>query len=335
MPPLQGTGVQFPGQGLRSCKLHGMAKKQKKRTTIAAPFIITPNWKWTECPARVEGATCGVLTQSVSQFSSVAHSCPTLCGPTDCSTPGLPVHHQLLEFTQTHVHWVGDAIQPTRPLFRPLLLLPWIFPSIRVFSNESTLRMRWPQYWSFSFSISPSSEYSGLISLRMDWLNLLAVQGTLKTLLQHHGSDTQLLGCVSVRSKNTRDTETRADLSSKTGMRAVRPGPVRVERAQCVRNRLRGQRPAVRGQAGGQSVLAGAWCNGRGPERPLGVSAVLRLYLELTCCLWFSSFSVCLARFREVYQESLVHELAEARMKMFTAVFSTAEEKWAQPKAHW
>ena len=103
------------------------------------------------------------------QFSLVVQSCPTLCSPMDCSTPGLPVHHQLLEFTQTHVHWVHDAIQPSYPLF-PLLLLPSIFPSIRVFSNESTLRMRWPKYWSFSFSISPSNEHSGLISFRMDWL---------------------------------------------------------------------------------------------------------------------------------------------------------------------
>ena len=98
------------------------------------------------------------------------------------STPGLPVHHKLLEFTQTQVHRVSDAIQPSH-LCRPLLLLPLIPPSIRVFSNESTLRMRWPEYWSFSFSISPSNEYPGLISFRMDWLDLLAVQGTLKSLL--------------------------------------------------------------------------------------------------------------------------------------------------------
>ena len=87
----------------------------------------------------------------------------------DHSMPGLPVHHQLLEFTQTHVHQVGDAIHPSHPL-HPLLLLPPIPPSIRVFSNESTLRMRWPKYWNFSFSISPSNEHPGLISFRMDWL---------------------------------------------------------------------------------------------------------------------------------------------------------------------
>ena len=104
----------------------------------------------------------------------------------DCSMPGLPVHHQLLEFTQTHVHRVSDAIQPSHPRCS-LLLLPPITTSIRVFSNESTLRIRWPKYWSFSFSISPSNEYSGLISFRMDCLDLLErVQGTLKSLLQHH-----------------------------------------------------------------------------------------------------------------------------------------------------
>ena len=112
--------------------------------------------------------------------------------PLDCSTPGFPVHHQLPDLTQTHIHRVGDAIQPSHPL-SSLFLLPSIFPSIGVFSNESTLRMRWPKYWSFSFSISPSNEYSGLISFRVDWLNLLAGQGTLKTLLQHHSSKASIL----------------------------------------------------------------------------------------------------------------------------------------------
>ena len=110
----------------------------------------------------------------------------------DCSTPGLPVHHRLQEFTQTHVHRVSDAIQPSH-LCRPLLLPPSIFPSIRVFSSESVLRIRWPKYWSFSFSISSSNEYSGPISFRMDWLDLLAVQGTLKSLLQHHSSKASIL----------------------------------------------------------------------------------------------------------------------------------------------
>ena len=103
------------------------------------------------------------------------------------STPGLHVHHQLPESTQTHVHQVGDAIQPSHPLSSPTPPAPSP-PSIRVFSNESTLRMRWLKYWSCSFSISPSKEHPGLISFRIDWLDLLAVQGTLKSLLQHHSS---------------------------------------------------------------------------------------------------------------------------------------------------
>ena len=125
------------------------------------------------------------------KFSSVAQLCPTLCDPMDCSLPGFPVHHQLPGLVQTRVHQVGDAIQPSHPL----LLLPSIFPSIRVFSNESVLCIRWPKYWSFSFSISPSNEYSGLISFRIDWLDLLAVQGTLKHLLQYHRSKVSILQC--------------------------------------------------------------------------------------------------------------------------------------------
>ena len=112
--------------------------------------------------------------------------------PIDCSTPGLPVHHQLLEFTQTHVHRVNDAIQLSHPLLSPSPP-PSIFLSIRVFLNESVLRIRWPKYWSFDFNISPSNEYSGLISSRMEWLDLLAVQGTLKILLQHHSSKASIL----------------------------------------------------------------------------------------------------------------------------------------------
>ena len=112
----------------------------------------------------------------------------------DWSTPGPPVQYQLPEFTQTHVHWTGDAIQPSHPL-SSLLLLPSIFPSIRVFSNESVLHISWPKYWSFCFSISPSNEYSGLIFFRMDWLELLAVQGTLKSLLQLHSSKASILQC--------------------------------------------------------------------------------------------------------------------------------------------
>ena len=127
------------------------------------------------------------LIQPIISVSSVVQSCPTLCDPMNCSTPGLPVHHQLPEFTQTHVHWVSNAIHHLI-LYRPLLLPPSIFPRIRVFSNESVLRIRWPKYWSFIFSITPSNEYSGRISFRMDWVDLLAVQGTLKSLLQHYSS---------------------------------------------------------------------------------------------------------------------------------------------------
>ena len=121
------------------------------------------------------------------QFSSVAQSSPTLCDPMNHSTPGLVVHHHLPEFTQTHIHRVCDAIQPSHPWssLSPSAPIP---PSIRVFSNESTLCMRWPKRWSFSFSIIPSKNIPGLISFRMDWLDLLAVQGTLKSLLQHHSS---------------------------------------------------------------------------------------------------------------------------------------------------
>ena len=121
------------------------------------------------------------------QLNPVTQSCPTLCDPMDCSTPALPVHHQLPEFTQIHVHRVGDAIQLSHPLSSPLLM-PSIFPRTRVFSNESALHIRWPKCFSFCFSISPSNEHPWLISFRMDWLDLLAVQGTLNSLLQHHSS---------------------------------------------------------------------------------------------------------------------------------------------------
>ena len=112
----------------------------------------------------------------------------------NCSTPGLPVHHQLLELAQTHVLRASNAIQPSHPL-SPLLLPPSIPPSIRVFPNESALHIRWPKYWRFSFNISSSNEHSGLISFRMDWLDLLAVQGTLKHLLQYHSSKASILWC--------------------------------------------------------------------------------------------------------------------------------------------
>ena len=125
----------------------------------------------------------------VFQFSSVTQSCPTLCDPMKLSTPGLPVHHHRPEFTSI------NSVMPSSHLIlcRPLLLLLPIPPSIRVFSNESTLPMRWPKYWSFSFSIIPSKEISELISFRMDWLDLLAAQGILKSLLQHHSSKASIL----------------------------------------------------------------------------------------------------------------------------------------------
>ena len=121
--------------------------------------------------AEKRGSIINKYRFSSVQFSSVAQSCPTLCEPMNGSTPGLPVHHQLLEFTQTHVHRVRDAIQLSHPLSSPSPPTP-ILPSIRVFSNESTLRIRWPKYWSFSFSIIPSKEIPGLLSFRMDWLDL-------------------------------------------------------------------------------------------------------------------------------------------------------------------
>ena len=120
------------------------------------------------------------LKFQMSKFSSASQLCLNLRDPVDRSTPGFPVYHQLLEHAHTHVHGVSDAIQPSHPL-RPLLLPSSVFPSIRVFSNESVLHSRWPKYWSFSFSISLSNEHSGLISFRMDWFDLLAVQGTLKS----------------------------------------------------------------------------------------------------------------------------------------------------------
>ena len=124
------------------------------------------------------------------QFSSVAQSCLTLCDPMNCSTPGLPVHHQLPEFTQTHVHRVRDAMQPSHPPSFPFLPAanPYQHQSLFQWVNTS---MKWPKYWSFSFNIIPSKEIPGLI-FRMDWLDLLAVQGTLKSLLQHHSSKTSI-----------------------------------------------------------------------------------------------------------------------------------------------
>ena len=128
------------------------------------------------------------------QFSSIAQLCPTLCDPMDCSTPGLSVHHQLLESSLLKLMSVESVMTSNHLILcHPLLLLPSIFPSIRVFSCESTLHIRWPKYWSFSFRISPSNEHSGLIFFRMDWLNLLAVQGTSQESSPNHSSKASIL----------------------------------------------------------------------------------------------------------------------------------------------
>ena len=125
-------------------------------------------------------------------YCLVVNSCPALCDPMNCNTPGFPVHHNPLEFAQT---CVLESMMPSNHviLCYPLFLLPSIFPSLRVFSNESALCIRWPKYWSFSFSISPSKEYSGLISFRIGWFYLLVIQGTLKSLLQQHNSKAPIL----------------------------------------------------------------------------------------------------------------------------------------------
>ena len=135
------------------------------------------------------------LKSTSVQFSQVTQSCPTLCDPMNCSTPGISVHYQLLKFTPKLMSI--ELVMPSSHLILccPLLLLPSIPPSIRIFSNESTLCMRWPKYWSFSFSISPSNEHPGLISFRMDWLDLLAVQGTPKSLFQYHSTKPSILWC--------------------------------------------------------------------------------------------------------------------------------------------
>ena len=133
-----------------------------------------------------------ILSLLLSQFSSIAQSCPTLCDPMDCSMPGLPVHHQLPEFTQIHVHWVGDAIQPSHPLLYPSP------PALNLSQHQGLFKRlssshQVAKYRSFSFSISPSNEYSGLISFRMDWLDLLAVQGIFESLLQYHSSKASIV----------------------------------------------------------------------------------------------------------------------------------------------
>ena len=172
-PKFQFSSVQF-SRSVVSDSLWPL-EQQHARPSCPSP---TPGVHPNPCPLSWR---CHHNFSSV-QFSSVTPSCPTLCDPMNCSTPGFPVLHCLPEFAQIYVHW---AMMPSNHLILscPLLFLPSIFPSIRVFSNESALLIRWPNYRHFNFNISPSNEHSGLISFRMDWLDLLAVQGTLKSLL--------------------------------------------------------------------------------------------------------------------------------------------------------
>ena len=138
----------------------------------------------------VKKALCFYILDKNFASCSVTKSCPTLCHPMNCSTPDFPLFYHLPEFAQTHVHCNGDASQPLHRLSPPS---PLALLSVRVFSSESALCIRWTKYWSFSFSTSPSSEYSVLISFRMDWFDLLALQETLKNLLQHHNSKASIL----------------------------------------------------------------------------------------------------------------------------------------------
>ena len=169
--------------GSASCALHSGTKGKS----------AVPVWVWlvliAERKERWQNHTMA------SALSLVAQSCLTFCGPMDCSMPGFPVHHQLPELAQTHSI---ESVMPSNHLILccPLLLPPSILPRIRVFSSESVLPIKWPKYWSFNFIISPSNEYSGLISFRMDWLDLFAVQVlTLKSLLHHHSSKASILQC--------------------------------------------------------------------------------------------------------------------------------------------
>ena len=179
------------------CESWTIKKSEHQRIDAFEPWswrLLEVSWtarRWNQSILKeisLEYSLAGLI--SSVQFSSVTQPCPTLCDPMDCSTPGLPVHHQLPEFTQIHVHWVGDAISTSVVPFSCLQSFPE-----RVFSNESALRIRWPKYWSVSFNISPSDEHSGLISFSMDWLDLLAVKGTLKSPLQHHSSKASILPC--------------------------------------------------------------------------------------------------------------------------------------------
>ena len=186
--PIACSGTFFPfSHSFTSCKHTFVLIQGLQCISLKTHTIVSFG---NHFPLLVCSADFGCL--GLPQFSSVAQSCPTLCNPMNHSTPGLPVHHLLPESTQTHAHRVGDAIQPSHLLSSPIPPAP--NPSQHQgFSSESTLRMRWPKYWSFSFSTSPSNEHPGLMSFRMDWLDLLAVQGTLKSLLQHHSSKASVL----------------------------------------------------------------------------------------------------------------------------------------------
>ena len=163
--------------------------------------ILAWEISWKEWPGRLQPTglqrvgydwTTNTFHFPLKNICSVARSCPTLCDPMGYSTPGFPVLHCLPEFAQVCVHWVSDAIQPSHPLSPSSPLALNLF-QLKVFSNKLALSIRWPKYWSFSFSISSSNEYSGLISFRTDWFDHFAVQGTLKSLLQHHSSKASVL----------------------------------------------------------------------------------------------------------------------------------------------
>ena len=168
-------------RGVCQATVRWVAKNQKQLIDWAVTIVL---YMW----------MFNFVTYISQSVNSVTQSCLTLCNPMDYSTPGLPVHHEIPEYTQL---MSTESVMPSNHLILccPLLPPPTIFPSIRVFSIESVLRIRWPKYWNFSFSISPSNEYSGLISFKMDWMDLLAIQVTLKSLLQHHSSKASILQC--------------------------------------------------------------------------------------------------------------------------------------------
>ena len=153
-----------------------------KNTAVSSPVRNSGTRSWWSATLSMQRRCC----------CSGAKSCPTICEPMDFSMPGFPVLHCLAEFAQVHVHWIG-VLSNHLILWHPLLLLPSIFPNIRIFSSESVLLIMWPKYWSFHFTISPSNDYLGLISFRINWFDILAVRGTLKSLLQHHSSKASTL----------------------------------------------------------------------------------------------------------------------------------------------